>query len=75
MEFEVLESNKGYEIKVFTDKKAAVVVYGEEERIYLPEKGSNNTNYYSETTGELIETNYGYRVIHSGKIKELEVLG
>lgn len=75
MELEILESDKGHEIKVYTDRKIAVAVQGNEERIYLPETGSDKTSYYSEEIEALLPTEYGYKVTHTGNIENVEVLG
>lgn len=75
MDVQIQETEKGYEIDVYTDKKIAVVVKGDEERIYLPESSKNNSTYYTENYKGLNPTEFGYKLIHRGQLTEYEVLG
>lgn len=75
MEVETREVENGVEIEVKTDEKVAVVVKGDEERIYLPGREGSDSTYYAESTSGLIETEEGYKAVHNGKVDDIEVLG
>ncbi len=75
MELETREVENGTEISVKTDEKVAVVVKGDEERIYLPGREGSDSTYYAESTSGLVETEEGYRTVHRGEIDDIEVLG
>lgn len=75
MEVETQEVENGTKIDVETDQEIAVVVYSDgEERIYLPDGSRSDSTYYVENTSGLTETDYGYSVVHQGKVDDMEVL-
>lgn len=73
MDVETREVEEGTEISVRSDRKVAVVVQGEEERIYLPEPGSSDSTYYAGNPSGLSEDGELYTVLHEGEVDELEV--
>ena len=75
MDVRIQETEEGHEIDVYTDKKIAVVVKGDEERIYLPESSENNSTYYTENYEGLNPTQFGYKLVHRGRMTEYEILG
>ncbi|MFB6144905.1 MAG: hypothetical protein ABEJ99_00185 [Candidatus Nanohaloarchaea archaeon] len=74
MSYQKIQRDDGVEIKVETKEKVAVVVKGDEERIYLPDVDGDDSSYYLEEPERLLKTEYGYRVIHRGTVKEVKVL-
>ncbi len=75
MEVQTREVEKGTEIRVETGSKVAVVVKtGSGERIYLPSGRSEDSGYYAAEPETLLETDYGYRVVHKGNVEEVEVI-
>ncbi|QKQ98649.1 hypothetical protein GKQ38_03950 [Candidatus Nanohaloarchaea archaeon] len=75
MDVRIQETEKGSQIDIHTDRKIAVAVEGEEERIYLPEESDNNTSYYAESYEGLRSTDFGYQLVHEGEISDFEILG
>jgi hypothetical protein len=71
--YEVIEEENGTRIRVESEEKVAVIVKGDEERIYLPEKGAEASTYYVEEYQGLAKTEEGYTVFHPGKVSEVEV--
>lgn len=72
---ETNQKAEGTEIKVYTDKKSALVVQtSKEERIYLPCQSNSVDNYYVEDPDNLTRFEKGYKVIHKGDIKNIQVL-
>jgi len=75
MEIQTQEAENGTEIQVYTDKKIALLVKSSgSERIYLPGADSSSSTYYAESPNELIRTSDGYKVVHRGKVEDLEVI-
>lgn len=75
MEFEINDLDDGKEIKVFTEEEVAVVVdTGSSERIYLPATGAEDTSYYADEPDALTRFQDGYRVVHHGYVKNLEIV-
>lgn len=75
MDARIQETGEGHEIDVYTDKKIAVVVKGEEERIYLPESSENDSTYYTENYEGLNPTDFGYKLVHRGPLTDYKILG
>lgn len=73
MEVETREVENGTEIQVRSDTDVAIVVEGENERIYLPDAGSSDSTYYMEDPGALQREEEKYSVVHSGAIDEIKV--
>lgn len=74
MEIEKTREDDGYRIRVKTDKEVALVVRGDEERIYLPNSSGNSSGYYVEESSHLQETEKGFVAKYPGEIDALEVI-
>ena len=75
MEAEIIEKEKGYLIKIDTEKEVALAVYsGQEERIYLPGEGGSDTTYYNEDPTFLTKTETGYSVLHHEEPQNVEII-
>lgn len=75
MEIQTKEVKNGTEIRVYTDKKVALLVRSNgSERIYLPSVSEDDSTYYNESPNGLARTSEGYMVTHQGEIEDLEVL-
>lgn len=73
MEVETRSQENGTEITVESEKRIAVVVEDEEERIYLPEPGGEDSSYYTGEVEGLSDEEDVYTVLHEGAADSIEV--
>jgi hypothetical protein len=73
MEVETRRSENGTEITVKSDSKVAIVVEGDEERIYLPEPGGTDSTYYAGKTEGIESEGDIYTVLHKGEAENIDV--
>ena len=74
MKVETSETREGTRIDIETDQKVAVIVQGEQERIYLPNSEGSDNTYYVEESEQLVETDKGWTVIHRGEINDIQII-
>lgn len=73
MQVETRRSDGGTEINVESDTAVAVIVEGEQERIYLPEPGGTDSTYYAESSRGMSSEGDIYTVFHEGDAENIEV--
>lgn len=73
MEVETRRSENGTEIRVESERKIAVVVESDEERIYLPEPGGTDSTYYAGKSEGVSAEGDVYTVFHEGEVENVEV--
>ncbi|MFB6192626.1 MAG: hypothetical protein ABEK00_00055 [Candidatus Nanohaloarchaea archaeon] len=75
MDVHVEETEEGYRFDVYTDKEVALVIRGDEERIYLPDSSRESSSYYTENYEGLIKVESGYRLYRKKEFEDYTVLG
>lgn len=74
MEIEKTRQDDGYLVEVKTDEEIALVVKGDEERIYLPDSYGSTSSYYVEESSHLQKTEKGFVAKYPGDIESVKVI-